>query len=131
MADTITKEELEDLMRSGAEVEIEPQVLVIQGLMEQLEKLTPAKTDNSDIVAAIRELVEKLNTEVSVKCEPVVESTHHSHNENKIVVDTKPILEAVERLTKKNDYHFTITRNNRGQIESMDARIVDISITDS
>ena len=54
MADTITKEELDELMRSGAEIEIEPQVLVIQGLMEQLEKLTPTRADNSDIVAAIR-----------------------------------------------------------------------------
>jgi len=124
MADTITKEELDELMRSGAEIEIEPQVLVIQGLMEQLEKLTPTRADNSDIVAAIRELVEKLNTEVSVKCEPIVESTHHSHNENKIVVDTAPILEAVERLTARCEYRFTIERNNRGQIESMDARII-------
>jgi hypothetical protein len=124
MADTITKEELEELMRSGAEIEIEPQVLVIQGLVDQLAKLTPIPSDHSDIVNVLQDLVNKLNTEVSVKCEPIVESTHHSHNENKIIVDTTPILEAVERLTARCEYRFTIERNNRGQIESMDARII-------
>lgn len=124
MADLLTKAELNALMDEGVEIEIEPQVLVIQGLMDQLQKLVPEPRDNSDIVNVLTSLVEKLNTEVSVKCEPIVESTHHSHNENKIVVDTKPILEAVERLTQRNEYHFTVTRNNRGQIESMDARII-------
>ena len=124
MGNTLTKEELDKLRSTGAEIEIEPDVLVIQGLVEQLEKLVPTATDNSDIVSALKVLASKLDKELSVKCEPVVESTHHSHNENKIVVDTTPILEAVERLTQRCEYRFTIERNNRGQIESMDARIL-------
>ena len=124
MADTITREELEQLKREGAEIEIEPTVLVIQGLVDQLADLKPVPRDNSDIVKVLQELVSKLNAEIAVKCEPVVESVHHSHNENKIVIDTKPILEAMERLTKRCEYRFTVERNNRGQIESMDARII-------
>lgn len=61
---------------------------------------------------------------MAVTVEPIVESTHHSHNDNVIKVDTTPILEAVERLTTHSNYTFTINRDERGRIESMDARVI-------
>lgn len=125
MADTITQAELDEMRRSGAEIEIAPDVVVIEGLVDQLSQMVPAPVDNSEVLGAIHQLIEKLDTAVSVSVEPVVESTHHSHNDNTITVDTTPILEAVERLTSRNDYHFSINRNQRGQIESMDARIIN------
>lgn len=124
MADTISQAELEEMRRAGAEIEIEPKVLVVKGLIEQLSQMIPEPVDNSEVLGAIHQLIKKLDNEVSVSCEPVVESTHHSHNDNTIVVDTAPILEAVERLTVKSDYHFTITRDQRGRIESMDAKVI-------
>jgi hypothetical protein len=124
MGDTISQAELQELQASGATLEIEPQTLVIAGLVEQLSQMIPAPVDNSEVLGAIQQLITKINTEVSVKVQPLVESVHHSHNNNQIKVDTSPILEAVERLTSRNDYHFSITRDDRGRIESMDARIV-------
>ena len=124
MAKTITQAELDEMRQSGAELEIEPQVLVIAGLVEQLSQMVPKPVDNSEVLGAIHSLVEKLDNAVAVTVEPIVESTHHSHNDNVIKVDTSPILEAVERLTTRNNYHFTINRNQRGQIESMDASII-------
>ena len=120
MANMITQAELEALITSGAEIEVEPQVLVIQGLIEQLEKLRPTPEDNSSVVEALTLLAEKLDKTLSVTCEPIVESV----NNNQIVIDTTPILEAIERLTHRCEYRFTIERNNRGQIESMEARVM-------
>ncbi len=124
MAKTITQAELNAMRQSGADFEIEPQVLVVDGLVEQLSQMIPKPVDNSEVLGAIHQLITKLDTEVSISCEPVVESTHHSHNDNTITVDTSPILEAVERLTTRSDYHFTVNRDDRGRIESMDARII-------
>lgn len=124
MGDSITQAELNEMKREGAVLEIEPQVLVIDGLVEQLSQMIPAPVDNSEVLGAIHQLIDKLDNAVSVSVEPIVESTHHSHNKNEIKVDTSPILEAVERLTSRNDYHFSINRDDRGRIESMDARII-------
>ncbi|MDC0600109.1 hypothetical protein OAO65_02245 [Flavobacteriales bacterium] len=124
MGDTITQAELDEMRRCGAEIEIDPDVVVVEGLVEQLSQMVPAPVDNSEVLGAIRALVDKLDNAVTVQCEPIVESTHHSHNENKIVVDTTPILEAVERLSVRSNYQFSINRDDRGRIESMDARII-------
>lgn len=124
MSETISQAELLELQKAGAKLEIEPQVLVIAGLVEQLSQMIPEPVDNSEVLGAIHKLVEKLDNAVTIQCEPIVESTHHSHNDNQIVVDTSPILEAVERLTACNDYHFSINRDDRGRIESMDARVI-------
>lgn len=121
----ITRKELEALKASGADVEIEPQRLVLDGLAETLATAIPAPVDNSEVLSALYKLIDKLDTSTTVKCEPVVESTHHSHNDNKINVDTAPILEAVEKLIHRPNYQFTVNRDSRGRIESMDARIVE------
>lgn len=125
MGDSITQAELDALKADGAVLEIDPQVLVIEGLVEQLKQMVPASVDNSEVLGAIHQLIAKLDNAVSVTVEPVVESTHHSHNKNEITVDTSPILEAVERLTARCNYHFTINRDDRGRIESMDASIAN------
>ena len=88
MADTITQAELDEMRRSGAEIEIEPDVVVVEGLVDQLSQMVPKPVDNSEVLGAIHQLIKKLDNEVSVTCEPVVESTHHSHNDNTIMVDT-------------------------------------------
>lgn len=122
---SITRKELEALKAEGAELEIEPQRMVMEGLVDALAPLIPAPVDNSEILNALYKLIDKLDTSTTVKCEPVVESEHHSHNKNEINVDTAPILAAVEKLTQRPNYTFTINRDARGRIESMDARIIE------
>lgn len=121
----ITKKELDELKASGAEIEIEPQVLVIDGLINQLSKLEPKHVDLSEVVSSLQDIVRNINRELTVKCEPVVESIHHSHNNNEILIDTKSIIEAIDRLKTRNEYRFIINRDARGRIESMDARLME------
>lgn len=119
MADSITREELAAIQAGGGEVEVEPQRITVEGLVESLAHLVPRPADHSEIVGVLNQLVERVNTTVS--CDPVVESVNH----NQVVVDTTPILRAVEKLCQRPNYQFTVNRNARGQIESMDARIVE------
>ena len=120
----ITLEELAERRASGASVEMSPQKIVIEGLLDQLRGLAP---DNTEVLEAIRILVEKIDSTAVVAAInkiPETEVMNNNYNDNSVVVDTTPILEAVERLTHKHDYHFTVNRDKRGRIESMDAVIV-------
>ena len=120
----ITLEELAERRASGASVEMSPQKIVIEGLLDQLRGLAP---DNTEVLEAIRILVEKIDSTAVVAAInkiPETEVMNNNYNDNSVVVDTTPILEAVEKLTHKQNYHFTVNRDKRGRIESMDAEIM-------
>ena len=120
----ITLEELAERRASGASVEMSPQKIVIEGLLDQLKGLAP---DNTEVLEAIRILVEKIDSTAVVAAInkiPETEVMNNNYNDNSVVVDTTPILEAVEKLTHKQNYHFTVNRDKRGRIESMDAEIM-------
>lgn len=123
---SISQKELREMQLAGAKVSVGPkpvQRVSVEGLADQLRSLTP---DNSEVLEAIRTLVETLSNSTVVECAPQIECTPRveSVNNNRVLVDTTPILEAVERLTQKSNYHFTINRDGRGRIESMDARVL-------
>ena len=123
---SVSQQELKAMQRAGADIEYGPkpvQRIAIEGLTDQLRDLAP---DNTEVLTAIHQLIETLTNSASVDCTPQIECTPRveSVNNNRVVVDTTPILEAVERLTHKSDYHFTINRDGRGRIESMDAKIL-------
>ena len=118
--DNISQHELMMMQMDGAEIEMEPDTIIVEGLLDQLAKLVPK--DNADIVAALKALV--LTPHVTVDCTPIVESIHHSNNINNVSVDTTPIQQVMERLVQRHEYTFTVNRDSRGRIESMDARII-------
>ena len=126
--DNISREELKALMDDGAEVEFgpeEPQRVIVEGLMDVIDKVAP---DNTEVLQAIHGLIQKLNINVAPVFNvpvPSVESLNNNYNDNKIVVDTQQIADAM--IKEPVNYRFTVTRDNRGAIESMDA----IAITEA
>ena len=113
----LSKKELEKLKEGGAELEYEPRRIQIEGLLEAMGNL---KQDNSEVLTTLRDLISKIDQSPSVEVAPSFDAVNH----NKVVVDTTPILDAVERLTARPNYRFTVNRNPRGQIESMDAEVI-------
>ena len=119
---SLSREELEDLKESGAEIEIEPQRLVVEGLIEQLKALVP---DNSEVLSEIRKLTEAISNLAAhstvVECTPTIDCTPRVESVNNVTVDTTPLIQAMDRMMQRPNYRFTVHRNNRGFIESMDA----------
>jgi len=70
----ISREELEEMRKSGAEIEIEPQRLVVEGLIEQLKALVP---DNSEVLSEIKKLTEAISKLAAhstvVECTPTID----------------------------------------------------------
>lgn len=121
----MTKQEMHEMECDGAEFEIEPQHLIVEGLIEQLKALTP---DHSQMIAELRRLTDAISNTPShdtlVECNPQIDCAAPVTN-NKITVDTTPISQALERMMHRPDYRFTVVRNNRGLIESMTAEVID------
>lgn len=121
----MTKQEMHEMEDDGAEFEIEPQHLIVEGLIEQLKALTP---DHSQMIAELRRLTDAISNMPShdtlVECNPQIDCAAPVTN-NKIMVDTTPISQALERMMHRPDYRFTVVRNNRGLIESMTAEVID------
>lgn len=120
MAD-ISSEELQELLSSGAEVEMcemPPQRVIVEGLRDVLDKVAP---DNTEVLQAIYSLICKLNLAVTVPV-PSVENLNNNYNDNKIVVNTDAIAQVMSR--KPPNYRFTVVRDNRGLIQTMDAEII-------
>lgn len=122
---SLTMRELEELKMAGAEVEVEPQRMVVEGLIEQLRALVP---DNSEVLSEIRKLTEAITSlsgqSTIVECTPQIDCTPQVNPVNNVVVDTTPILQAVDRLMHRPDYKFVVHRNARGFVESMDAMVI-------
>lgn len=121
----MTRQELHEMEDDGAEFEIEPQRMVVEGLIEQLRALVP---DNSEVLSEIRRLTEAISNLAAhstvVECTPQIDCTPIINPVNNVSVDMAPLTQAVERLMQRPNYRFTVTRNNRGFIESMDAEAI-------
>lgn len=121
----LTMRELQELKKAGAEVEFEPQRMVVEGLIDQLRALVP---DNSEVLSEIRKLTEAIvnlsGNSTVVECTPQIDCTPHVESVNNVSVDMTPLTQAMERLMQRPNYKFTVTRNGRGLIESMDATVV-------
>lgn len=122
---SLTMRELEELKKAGAEVEVEPQHMVVEGLIDQLRALVP---DNSEVLSEIRKLTEAIINLAAhstiVECTPQIDCTPVVNPVNNVTVDMTPLMQAMDRMMHRPDYKFTVTRNNRGFIESMDATVV-------
>jgi hypothetical protein len=118
----ITRKELEEMKMAGAEIEIEPQRMVVEGLIDQLRALVP---DNSEVLSEIRKLTEAITNLAAhstvVECTPQIDCTPVVNPVNNVTVDMTPLTQAMDRMMHRPNYRFTVHRNNRGFIESMDA----------
>ena len=122
---SLTMRELEELKKAGAEVEVEPQRMVVEGLIDQLRALVP---DNSEVLSEIRKLTEAIvnlsGQSTVVECTPQIDCTPHVESVNNVTVDMTPLMQAMDRLMHRPDYKFVVHRNARGFVESMDATVV-------